>query len=149
MSVDLVFGIVCAGALVASALVVGVLRTSLRRVLVDLCEGEHRAAFWSSICGVWIVLVALLAGSSTYGYWAGDGSTDIFGGVTTQLRLLLVGLLGAVLAIAIALLAVISGRNDPSPRGRRTSLQPPAAWPGPQPPAAWPGPPPAAVPPAP
>jgi hypothetical protein len=116
MSLGLVFTLVCGGAAAASLLTVVLLRPHLRRLLVDLCDGEQRAEFWVVVTGVWIVLVGILAGSSTLGYWTGDGSTDLFSGVTTQVRLLLIGLLGSVLAVAFVLMTAIRGRDGRSPR---------------------------------
>lgn len=142
MSVVLLFTLVCAGGLAASVLIVALLRSSLRRILVDLCSGEHRAGFWVSVTGVWIVLVGLLAGSSTFGYWSGDGTTDLFSGATTQVRLLLVGLLGAVGSVALVLLSAIrrqSARDDRRPARLRPAA-PPVAW-QPQAPAVPPPPP--------
>src|SRR5215469_7415974 len=99
MTIGLLFTLVSLSALVASVLVVLLLRQQLRRILVDLCEGEHRAEFWVALSGVWIVLMGLLAGTATLGYWNADGSIDLFGGATSQVRLLLLGLLGAILTI--------------------------------------------------
>ena len=128
MTVGVVFTIVSLGALLASLLVVALLRAQLRSILVDLCDGEVRAGFWVSASGVWIVLVGLLAGSSTLGYWTGSGEVDLFGGATSQVRLLLVGLLGAVLAIAAVLLTAIRRRDG---RAR------PPAWGWGPPPSGW------------
>jgi hypothetical protein len=128
MTIGLLFCLVSLSALVASVLVVLLLRRQLRRILVDVCEGEHRAEFWVALSGVWIVLMGLLAGTATLGYWNADGSVNLFGGATSQVRLLLLGLLGAVLTIAAVLLYVIRRRSQPVP----------SVWPGPPPRAASP-----------
>lgn len=119
MALALVFSLISAAGLVASLTVVLLLRRQLRRMLIDMCQGEHRADFWVAASGVWIVLTGLLAGTATLGYWNSDGSVDLFGGATSQVRLLLFGLLGAVLAIAGVLLYAINRRSAP---------QPPAWW---------------------
>ena len=113
MTVGLLFALVSTSALIASVLVTLMLRRQLRRILIDLCDGEHRAEFWVALSGVWIVLMGLLAGTATLGYWNSDGSVDLFGGATSQVRLLILGLLGAVLSIAVVLLYAIRQRNTP------------------------------------
>ena len=123
MAVALVFSLISAAGLVASLTVVVLLRRQLRRLLIDMCDGEHRADFWVAATGVWIVLLGLLAGTATLGYWNPDGSVDLFGGATSQVRLLLLGLLGAVLAVAGVLLYAINQRSAPQP----------PAWSGPPP----------------
>lgn len=115
MALALVFSLISAAGLVASLTVVLLLRRQLRRMLVDMCDGEHRADFWVAASGVWIVLTGLLAGTATLGYWNSDGSVDLFGGATSQVRLLLLGLLGAVLAVAAVLLYAINRRSAPQP----------------------------------
>lgn len=113
MALALVFSLISAAGLIASLVVVLLLRRQLRRMLIDLCDGEHRAEFWVAASGVWIVLTGLLAGTATLGYWNSDGSVDLFGGATSQVRLLLLGLLGAVLAVAGVLLYAINRRGTP------------------------------------
>ena len=117
MALALVFSLISAAGLVASLTVLLLLRRQLRRLLIDMCDGEHRADFWVAATGVWIVLVGLLAGTATLGYWNPDGSVDLFGGATSQVRLLLFGLLGAVLAVAAVLLIAINRRSAPQPPG--------------------------------
>lgn len=123
MALALIFSLISAAALVASLVVVLLLRRQLRRLLIDMCEGEHRADFWVAATGLWIVLTGLLAGTATLGYWNADGSVNLFGGATSQVRLLLLGLLGAVLAVAAVLLCAINRRRAPQP----------PAWSGPPP----------------
>jgi hypothetical protein len=148
MTVGLLFAMMSAAAIPASLLVVLLLRRQLRRLLVDLCDGEHRAEFWVSVSTLWIVLVGLLSGSSTLGYWRGDGGTDLFGGATSQVRFLLVGLLGAVLAIAVVLMSTIRRRDERHQVGRWGGGQPPPRWSPstPPPPAQQPAAPPPTVP---
>ena len=110
MNVSLLFALVSIGALLATLLVTVLLRGQLRRILVDLCNGEDRAEFWVSVSSVWIVLVGLLAGTASLGYFTQGGDTDLFGGATTQVRWMLVGLLGAVLAIAGVVMSAIRQR---------------------------------------
>lgn len=132
MELALVFSLISAAGLAVSLTVLLLLRRQLRRLLIDMCDGEHRADFWVAATGVWIVLVGLLAGTATLGYWHPDGSVDLFGGATSQVRLLLLGLLGAVLAVAAVLLYAINRRSAP----QRLS------WSGPPPETPrWPAPP--------
>lgn len=130
MALALVFSLISAIALLASLAVVLLLRRHLRRMLIDMCNGEHRADFWVAASGVWIVLTGLLAGTATIGYWGSDGSVDLFGGATSQVRLLLFGLLGAVLAVAAVLLLAINRRSAP----QRPAWGPPAGPVSPAPP---------------
>lgn len=117
MALGIVFSALSFSGLIASLVVLLLLRRQLRRVLVDVCEGEHRAEFWVALSGVWIVLLGVLAGTATLGYWTPDGGLDLFGGATTQVRYLLVGLLGAVLSIAAVLLyAIQRSAAPPAPR---------------------------------
>jgi len=127
MSLGLLFSLLSVSALLASLLVVMLLRAQLRRILVDLCDGEHRAEFWVATSGIWIVLIGLLAGTATIGYWTPGGDVDLFGGATSQVRLLLLGLVGAVLTVATVLLYVIQQQNQ------RRAVPP---WLPPPPPAA-------------
>lgn len=137
MALALVFSLISGAGLVASLTVVLLLRRQLRRMLIDMCQGEHRADFWVAASGVWIVLTGLLAGTATLGYWNSDGSVDLFGGATSQVRLLLLGLLGAVLAVAAVLLYAINRRSAPQPpmwsgppTASRTRPAPPASHAG-------------------
>ena len=124
MTVGILFSLIAFSALLASLAVVALLRRQLRKVLVDLCDTENRAEFWVAVSGIWIVLLGLLAGTATLGYSGDGGTVDLFGGATSQVRVFLMGLLGAVVAIALVLLYAIQQRSAP-----RAPAAPPAAPP--------------------
>jgi uncharacterized BrkB/YihY/UPF0761 family membrane protein len=127
MELALLFSLVACGALLASGLVMLLLRRHLRSVLVDVCGSDRRAEFWVAVSGVWIVLLGVLAGTATVGYWNQAGGLDLFGGATSQVRILLIGLLGAVITVAVALLYAIHQRNRPV--GAPWTTAPPPAMP--------------------
>jgi len=96
-------------ALLATAGTVLLLRPHLQRLLDEVCGTHARAGFWVAVSLLTIGICGLLAGTATYGYpSAPDASAqDVFLGGVTQLRLLLVGLLGSVLAVAWGLVQAI------------------------------------------
>ncbi len=102
------FTVIAVGGLLASLLVERLLRGHLKRVLTDLCETEARSGFWVTVAGLSIVLTGLLAATSTLGYSDPSvGGFDLFLGAMTQARVLLFGLLGIVLVLAMFLLSSI------------------------------------------
>ncbi len=106
--VVITFTVIAVTGLLASLGVERLLRGHLKRVLVDLCETEARSAFWVVVAGLSIVLTGLLAATSTLGYSDPQASGfDLFLGAMTQARVLLVGLLGIVLVLAVFLLTSI------------------------------------------
>ncbi len=110
----------------------------LSRLLGELCGSRARADFWVRISLLWIVLVTVLAATATFGYpdSAGATATQVFLGALTQLRFLLAGLLGSIVALAVGLLSFVR-RFDERPTPPRTvwgrplpegvQQQPPAA----------------------
>ena len=102
------FSVIAAAGLLVSLGVERLLRGHLRRVLVDLCETEARMGFWVAVAGLSIVLTGLLAATSTLGYSDSQvGGFDLFLGAMTQVRVLMFGLLGIVLVLAMFLLSSI------------------------------------------
>jgi hypothetical protein len=106
--VVITFTVIAVAGLLASLGVERLLRGHLRRVLVDLCESEARTGFWVAVTGLSIALTGLLAATSTLGYAdAQVGGFDLFLGALTQARVLVFGLLGIVLVLAMFLLSSI------------------------------------------
>lgn len=106
--VVITFTVIAVAGLLASLGVERLLRGHLRRVLVDLCESEARTGFWVAVTGLSIALTGLLAATSTLGYAdAQVGGFDLFLGALTQARVLVLGLLGIVLVLAMFLLSSI------------------------------------------
>jgi hypothetical protein len=102
------FTVIAAAGLLASLGVERLLRGHLKRVLTDLCESEARTGFWVAVSGLSIVLTGLLAATSTLGYSDPQvGGFDLFLGAMTQARVLMFGLLGIVLVLAMFLLSSI------------------------------------------
>lgn len=99
MLVFAVAGVIALGATLATVLL---LRPHLARLLDELCGTRARAGFWLVVSLLAIGICGLLAGTSTYGYPdpATASTQDLFLGGVTQVRLLLVGLLGSVLVVA-------------------------------------------------
>ena len=106
--VVITFTLIAVTGLLASLGVERLLRGHLRRVLVDLCQSEARTGFWVAVTGLSIVLTGLLAATSTLGYPdPGVGGFDLFLAAMTQTRVLIFGLLGIVLVLAMFLLSSI------------------------------------------
>lgn len=128
--VVITFIVIALVGLFASLGVERLLRGHLKRVLVDLCETEPRSAFWVAVAGLSIVLTGMLAATSTLGYPDAQVSGfDLFLGAMTQARVLMVGLLGIVLVLAVFLLSSIRrfearGRPVANPTGSAPT------WPG-------------------
>jgi hypothetical protein len=105
----------------ATAAVVLLLRPHLRRLLVEICGSGPRAGFWLAAALLGVALCGLLSATSTLGY-SNDGSPhDLFLGGVSQLRVLLVGLLGSLVVVAWALGAAIKGFEQRAER--RTYLE--------------------------
>jgi hypothetical protein len=116
MDLTLTFTAVAAIGAAATALVVLLLRPHLRRLLVELCGSGTRAGFWLSATLIGVALSGLLSATSTLGY-SNDGSpNDLFLGGVSQLRVLLIGLLGSLVVVAWVLGVVIKGYQQ---RGER------------------------------
>jgi hypothetical protein len=109
MDLTLTFTVVAAVGATATALVVLLLRPHLRRLLTEICGSGSRAGFWLAATLIGVALCGLLAATSTLGY-ANDGSpNDLFLGGVSQLRVVLIGLLGSLVAVAWVLGVVIKG----------------------------------------
>lgn len=118
-----VFAIVAVVGLVASVAVERLLHGHLLRVLTDICGTEARSGFFVAVSTLAIVLTGALASTATSGYGdAGASRLDLLGGALTQFRFVLVGLLGMVLIIALALVAAIRRYEE------RRRPQPAALW---------------------
>ena len=96
--------------LLISMLVVLYLRPHLRRMLLDLCETEDRANFWTAFTNVTIVLSPLIC--AMFYRPTGSGGSAAFFDVSTQLSWALVGLIGSVIVLG----AVIARFIPTSPR---------------------------------
>jgi hypothetical protein len=133
-----VAGVIALGATLATVLL---LRPHLQRLLDELCGTPARAGFWMAVSLLAIGICGVLAGTSTYGY--PDASTpstqDVFLGGITQLRLLLVGLLGSVLLVAWGLVQAIRGfERRADRRAYYAAMERGAPPPAPPPPGAAP-----------
>jgi hypothetical protein len=129
-------------ALVILAITLRVLRPRLRGMLIELCRSEARAGFWVTVSTWWIGIIGVLAGTASYGYSLGRTASgaDLLAAVMTQLRTFLVGLLGAILILALGLPRWIRRSEEP-PVARDVRRDPPAAPRlsprPPAPPSAW------------
>lgn len=109
MDLTLTFTAVALVGTAATALVVVVLRPHLRHLLLEICGSRSRAGFWLSATLLGVALCGLLSATSTLGY-SNDGSPhDLFLGGVSQLRVLLIGLLGSLVVVAWILGVVIKG----------------------------------------
>ncbi len=104
------FGIGLGVTLLISVLVVVYLRPHLRRILLDLCETEDRANFWTAFTNVMVVLSPLIC--AMFHRPTGGGDSAVFFDISTQLRWALVGLIGTVIVLG----AVIARFIPTSPR---------------------------------
>lgn len=131
------FGLVAlVGVLTSIALAVS-LHPLLSRLLGELCGSTARADFWVRVSLLWIVLVTVLAATATFGYpdTGGASATQVFLGALTQVRFLLAGLLGSIVALAVGLLWLVRRFDERATPPRVTwghdlspsTQQPPAA----------------------
>lgn len=114
-----VFAGVAVVGLLASFGVERLLHAHLRRVLTDICETDARSGFFAAVTALMIVLSGALASTATTGYSDPNArGFDLLSGALTQARIVLVGLLGVVLVIALLLVGAIrryEDRHRPSP----------------------------------
>jgi hypothetical protein len=109
MDLTLTFTAVALVGAAATAAVIAVIRPHLRRLLAEICGSAARAGFWLSAALIAVALAGLLSATSTLGY-SDDGSPhDLFLGGLSQLRVVLVGLLGSLVVIAWVIGTVITG----------------------------------------
>lgn len=135
--VVLTFTVIAVAGLLASLGVERLLRAHLTPVLVDLCESEARTGFWVAVSGLAIVLTGLLAATSTLGYADSQvGGFELFLGAMTQARVLLFGLLGIVLVLAVFLLSSIRRFKSRSRTGAGAGWRRSPVGPQPAPPPA-------------
>lgn len=132
MTVVLVFFAGMVLAAVAAAVLIGMLRPHLERLLAEVCGTQARAGFWTVTSLISIALVTFLFSTVTF-YPDGDPSgRDLFFGLVGQLRAGLLGLLGSMLVVAWVLVASIrrfERRLSPAspPVDLAPPLPPPAA----------------------
>jgi hypothetical protein len=134
MAVVLTFTAVTLIALAATVATVRLLHPHLDRLLAELCGTSARAGFWVAATLLGLGICGLLSGTASFGYPGGDDATthDLFLGGATQLRTLLIGLLGSLIVIAWVLVAVIRGFEARADRrAYYAAMQPPAGPPTP------------------
>ncbi len=95
-------------AVAVSLLVVGLLWRPLRGMLVNLCGSEARAGFWTSYSTAVLVLAPLVAVMLCRG--GVRGADSLLFAVIDQVQWGLVGLLGAMLMVALGVVAVAQSR---------------------------------------
>jgi len=116
MDLTLTFSLVAAIGAAATALVVLLLRPHLHRLLLDLCGSPARAGFWLAATLLGLGLCGLLSATSTLGY-SDDGTPhELFLGGVSQLRVLLIGLLGSLVVVAWVLGVAIKGLQQRAER---------------------------------
>ena len=91
--------------LTVSMVVVVYLQKHLRRILIDLCQTEDRADFWTAFTNVTVVLVPVICAMfhRPGAYGGGPGFFD----VTTQLQWALMGLIGSVVGLGAVVASFI------------------------------------------
>jgi hypothetical protein len=99
--------IVLAGAIAA----VIYLRPHLRSILRDLCGTEERADFWTAFSNIILVLTPVIFALSSRPQ--GENGTATFFDVSSQLQRGLIGLVGAVIVLGIALSQFIPKSQKP------------------------------------
>ena len=101
------------GVVVAAALVVvAYLKSSLRKILIDLCGTEDRAGFWVAFSNVTLVLVPAIFAM----HYHPVASEPVVFQAGTQLEWAMIGL-----AVAVLFLGIVLGRFIPrrTVRGQR------------------------------
>jgi hypothetical protein len=109
MSEVTLFVIAIAATLLSSLAVVLFLRTSLRRILVDLCGTAERADFWTAFSVIALVLVPLIAAM----FAKPDASRGPVLAIAAQLRWALIGLVGAVSLLGAVISQFITEERAP------------------------------------
>ena len=95
--------------LLISTLVVVYLRPPLRRILIDLCETEDRADFWTAFTNVTIVLSPLIC--AMFHRPTGGSGVAAFFDINAQLRWALIGLIGSVAVLGAVIARFIPTSN--------------------------------------
>jgi hypothetical protein len=109
MTIMHAFAIGAGFALLVSLMTVFVLRPHLARLLAELCGSQARASFWVVVSGLWVLLLGVLAGTTSFGYGEAGRplAESLFFGLVTQVRACLIGLLASLLAVAWVLLGFV------------------------------------------
>jgi hypothetical protein len=94
--------------LMVSVLAVGYLKSSLTKILIDLCGTEERASFWTAFSNVTLILVPLIF-ALHYHPETGPETSLVFE-MGSQLEYALIGLVCSVVVLGIVLSIFIPGR---------------------------------------
>jgi hypothetical protein len=109
MGLTLTFTAVALIGTLATLGVVLILRPHLWRLLTEVCGDGARAGFWLAAALLGVGLAGMLSATSTLGYQNDGSANDLFLGGVSQLRVLLIGLLGSLVVVAWVLATVIRG----------------------------------------
>lgn len=96
--------------LAVSVIVVAYLRRHLTKILIDVCERESRAAFWTAFSNVTLVLVPLICAMFHRPAIANDSSS--FFEISAQLKWALIGLIGSVVILGLVIARFIPRRSE-------------------------------------
>jgi hypothetical protein len=109
MDLTLTFTAMAAAGALGTAAVLRLLRPHLARLLEEICGNAARSRFWLSAILLGIALCGLLSATSTLGYNNDGSANDLFLGGVSQLRVVLIGLLGSLLVVAWILGVAMKG----------------------------------------
>jgi hypothetical protein len=118
MNAEWLFVIGLVVTMAASALTLGYLRHSLRRILVDLCGTEDRAAFWLAFSNVTLFLIPFLF--ALHRHPASGSLAEAIFGIGDQLEAALLGLVVSVVALGLVLSRFIP-RNELAGRSKEVA----------------------------
>lgn len=110
---------------ITSLLVIGYIKSPMKKILVDICGTEDRATFWVTFTNIMIILPPVLFAMNCQPNIAKSGS--VFFEMVTQYKWGLFGLTGAVLVVGITIWASIDTNNSKKtelrdkPRGATTT----------------------------
>ena len=96
--------------LAVSILVVAYLRRHVTKILIDLCQTEDRAAFWTAFSNVTLVLVPLICAMFHRPSIANDSPS--FFEISTQLKWALIGLIGSVVILGLVIARFIPRQSQ-------------------------------------
>ena len=99
--------------LIASLLVVLVIRRHIRNVLVDLTGTEPRADFWSAFTSLQLFLVPLIV--AMFFPPDGGGNVSVFFQVIVQVRWSFMGLAGTLLVYGLIIIRFVQTRPSRPP----------------------------------
>jgi len=118
MTAILIYAIQLAITIAACLLLAAYIRPVLRRVLIDLCNTEERATFWTMFSNIMLVVLPTIFGMGFRP--EANTAVDSFFEIAGQLRVNLLGFIMSLIAIgfAVSFFALVTPRPQPTEPAR-------------------------------